>query len=256
MLFSYNKRFDEALKRGQVYWPGESIKKFGLQVANIEPIMVADRNVRFEYGQVIALDSDGRARVIAGTDNATNFYGVVHRNATATYGVLDEQIMGMAPRLTLSVFKGGRQGVIAVPVQNIFDGVSDPTDVGTTAVTKGGQVYIRVKALGAEADAWANDGKEYKIGGIVKHADKLWRIIKAHTSANNNASTPGHADSADKFVELDYTLPIGGIESVNNDETTAWTGVTFAELVSFPFANEKYRDQNGYTTAVAGIELG
>jgi len=202
MLFAYNKRFDEALKRGQVYWPGESIKKFGLQIANIEPVMVADRDDRFEFGEVIALDSDGRARKIAENDAATVLYGVVHRNATATYSVLDEQVFGMAPRLTLSVFRGGRQGVIAVPVQNIvnFDGDTNPV----TPVVSGAQVFVRVK--------------------------------------------PNTTNTA---------LPIGGIETADSDgECVAWTGVTFAEPVSYPFKDERYTTTAGITTAVAGINLG
>ena len=149
-LFSYGKRFDEALKRGQVYWPGESVKKFGLQIANIEPVRVAEGE-EFEYGEVVVLDSDGNARTVQSDD--TDFYGIVHRNATATYHVLDEQIMGMAPRMTLSVFRGGREGVISVPVQNVD---------GDTEISKGDDVYIRVD----------NTGKEHLPLGGIENVDE------------------------------------------------------------------------------------
>ena len=131
-LFAYDRRLSEVLKRGEVYFPGESVKKFGLQIANIEPVMVAEGET-FEWGELVVLDSDGRATKVSGTTTAAQIYGVVHRNATATYTVLSEQVTQMAPRLTLSVFRGGRQGEIAVPVQ-------------TAGAAKGGQVYVRTAA--------------------------------------------------------------------------------------------------------------
>lgn len=136
-LFAYDRRLSEVLKRGEVYFPGESVKKFGLQIANIEPVMVAEGET-FEWGELVVLDSDGRATKVSGTTTAAQIYGVVHRNATATYTVLSEQVTQMAPRLTLSVFRGGRQGEIAVPVQ-------------TAGAAKGGQVYVRTAASGANA---------------------------------------------------------------------------------------------------------
>lgn len=147
MLFAYEKRFDEALKRGQVYWPGESLKKFGLQIANIEPVHVAMDEL-LEWGEIVVIDADGKARSVQAGDAATDFYGVVHRNATATYSVLSEQVFQYAPRLTISVFRGGREGVIAVPVQQ----------VGSTPVAKGGSVYVRIAASGTTP--------ELPIGGI------------------------------------------------------------------------------------------
>lgn len=134
-LFAYQRRFSEALVRGEVYFPGESVKKFGLQIANIEPVMVA-KDVTFEWGELVALDGDGRAIKLPVDATADDIYGVVHRNATATYGVLSEQNFQNAPRLTLSVFRGGRDGEIAVPLQN----------EGSTPAAKGGQVYVRVNA--------------------------------------------------------------------------------------------------------------
>jgi len=163
MLFAYNKRFDEALKRGQVFWPGESIKKFGIQVANIEPIMVAE-GTRFEWGEVVVRDADNRARKVTATDTGADFMGIVHRNASATYSVLSEQVTGYAPRLTISVFRGGQEGVIAVPVQN----------VGSTPVAVGGDVYVRVAESATNPDL--------PIGGIETEAivdeTVLWEDAK------------------------------------------------------------------------------
>lgn len=197
MLFAYNKRFDEALKRGQVYFPGESIKKFGLQVANIEPVMVADRDDRFEFGEVIALDGDGRARKIAENDAATALYGVVHRNATATYSVLDEQIFGMAPRLTLSVFRGGRQGVISVPVQNItnYDVQGDPV---LAPVVTGAQVFVRVKP--------STDNPALPIGGIETVANDGECVAWTGVTFDEPVSFP--------FKEERYTTAAGATTAV------------------------------------------
>ena len=150
-LFAYSRRFSEVLKRGEVYFPGESVKKFGLQIANIEPVMVA-KDTTFEWGELVVLDADGRATKVDGDTTAADIYGVVHRNATATYGVLSEQNFQNAPRLTLSVFRGGRNGEIAVPLQN----------EGSTPAVKGGQVYVRVAASGTNA--------ALPIGGIETEA--------------------------------------------------------------------------------------
>lgn len=136
-LFAYDRRLSEVLKRGEVYFPGESVKKFGLQIANIEPVMVAEGET-FEWGELVVLDSDGRATKVNDQTTAADIYGVVHRNATATYTVLSEQVFQMAPRLTLSVFRGGRDGEIAVPVQ-------------TPGAAKGGQVYVRTEGGGPNA---------------------------------------------------------------------------------------------------------
>jgi len=194
-LFAYAKRFSEVLKRGEVYFPGESVKKFGLQIANIEPVMVAE-GVTFEWGELIVLDNDGRATKVDGDTVSADIYGVVHRNATATYSVLSEQNFQMAPRLTLSVFRGGRDGEIAVPLQT----------VGSTPAVKGGQVYVRI--------------------------------------APNDTNT---------------ALPVGGIETeAVQDETIAWTGVTFTGNAYSPFktADEHYTTvADGATTQVVGIRL-
>lgn len=251
MLFAYRQRFDETLRPGAVYWPGENIKRFGLQVANIEPIMVSDRDDQFEYGEVIALDSNRRARKILTTDNATNFHGVVHRNASATMAVLDTQVMGMAPRLTLSVFLGGRQGVIAVPVQNI----TDFENGGDVAVGIGNAVYVRVKELGAEAPAWS-DSDDYVVGQMTKHNDELYIAKEDHL--NTASVEPGEAtDWEDTWTLVDFTLPLGGIETASSDgECVEWTGVKFAEPATSPFKETKYTDSASPTTYVAGIELG
>ncbi len=202
LLFHYRRMFDETLKRGAVYWPGESIKKFGLQVANIVPVMVA-KDVRFQWGEIVVIDSDGNGRKVTTGDAASAYYGVVHRNATATYGVLSEQVMGFAPRLTISVFTGGRDGEIAVPVQTIHEFTSSAMNINdTTAVAAGGQVYVRT-------DACAYNDK----------------------------------------------LPVGGIESISSTGNTAWTGVTFTTAAMSPYKDEKYTDQAGPTTMVAGIKL-
>ena len=252
-LFNYPRMFGETLKPGAVYWPGEAVMKFGLQRGNIVPVMVGDRKERFEWGEIVALDSDGKARKVEGTDSATNFFGIVDRNASGTYGVLDTQVMGMAPRLTLSVFTGGRDGTIAVPVQNVVNHlVADPA---TTDVAVDGQVYVRVKSLGEEASDWSNDSVEYKVGAIVKNSDVLYICIKNHTSSADDADTPGHDDASDKWSTDIPELPIGGIETVDNDETTAWTNVKFTETVMFPFAEEKYAPENGLTNAVSAIKL-
>ena len=157
MLFAYRRQLDETLRPGAVYWPGELISRFGLQVGNIEPIAVADRDEQFEYGEVITVDTNGRARKVQAGDTASRFIGVVNKNATATMKVLDEQIIGLAPRLTLSVFRGGRQGVIAVPVQNIlnYDVVGDPVEVPVVA---GNPVFVRVTP--------STDNPALPIGGI------------------------------------------------------------------------------------------
>ena len=140
-LFAYDRRLSEVLKRGEVYFPGESVKKFGLQIANIEPVMVAEGQT-FEWGELVVLDSDGRATKVNAQTTAGDIYGVVHRNATATYTVLSEQVFQMAPRLTLSVFRGGRDGEIAVPLQtNSNSAAENPTIV---APVKGGQVHVRI----------------------------------------------------------------------------------------------------------------
>ena len=252
-LFNYPRMFGETLKPGAVYWPGEAVMKFGLQRGNIAPVMVGDRTDRFEWGEIVCLDSDGKARKVEGTDTAGDFLGIVDRNASGTMGVLETQVMGMAPRLTLSVFLGGRDGSIAVPVQNIVNHLAEkPT---THAVAVGGQVYVRVKALGAEAVDWSNDSKDYEVGAIVKNSDVVYICIKDHTSSSANANTPGHADSADKWSTDIPELPIGGIETVNNDETTAWTNVKFTEKVMFPFAEEKYAPENGLTNAVSAVKI-
>ena len=249
-LFYYNRQFDEALKRGQIYWPGESIKKFGLQIANIEPVKNAENEI-FEWGEIVVLDSDGRARVVAEGDDATNFYGVVHRNATATYGVLSEQLMGMAPRITLSVFKGDRQGVIAMPVQNI----TDFDDGGDVAVAVGNTPYVRVKEIGDEAPAWS-DSTDYTAGQMVKHDDELYIAKEDHV--NTSSVEPGEAnDWEDTWKLVEYTLPLGGIEtSACGGECVEWTNAEFAEKVTFPFKQEKYTDEESPTTAVAGVVLG
>jgi len=70
-LFAYSERLSEVLKRGEVYFPGESVKKFGLQIANIEPVMVAD-GVSFEWGELVVLDTDGRAAKVSGTTTAAD----------------------------------------------------------------------------------------------------------------------------------------------------------------------------------------
>lgn len=140
-LFAYDRRLSEVLKRGEVYFPGESVKKFGLQIANIEPVMVAEGET-FEWGELVVLDSDGRATKVNAQTTTADIYGVVHRNATATYTVLSEQVFQMAPRLTLSVFRGGRDGEIAVPLQTNSDSAAqDPTIV---APAKNGKVYVRI----------------------------------------------------------------------------------------------------------------
>lgn len=186
-LFSYSKRFDEALKRGQVYWPGESIKKFGLQIANIEPVRVAEGE-EFEYGEVVVLDSDGNARPAQSGD--TDFYGIVHRNATATYHVLDEQIMGMAPRMTLSVFRGGREGVISVPVQNV-DG----------EISKGDDVYIRVD----------NTGKEHLPLGGIENADVAGETVKWEGAKFSEPVTFPFKEER-YATEDDLTTAVAGVE--------------------------------------------
>jgi hypothetical protein len=157
-LFAYSKRLSEVLKRGEVYFPGESVKKFGLQIANIEPIMVAEGET-FEWGELVVLDSDGRATKVNAQTTAGDIVGVVHRNATATYTVLSEQVFEMAPRLTLSVFRGGRDGEIAVPLQSVSDNESSPTLV---APAKGGQVYVRIAA--------STDNPALPVGGIETQA--------------------------------------------------------------------------------------
>jgi hypothetical protein len=201
-LFAYSERLSEVLKRGEVYFPGESVKKFGLQIANIEPVMVAD-GVSFEWGELVVLDNDGRAAKVSGTTAAADIYGVVHRNATATYTVLSEQVFQMAPRLTLSVFRGGRDGEIAVPLQSVSDNEVTPSLV---APAKGGQVYVRIAA-----------------------------------STANTA------------------LPIGGIETqLIQDETIAWTGVTFTGPDYSPARTEDEHYTtvaDGATNKVVGILL-
>jgi|GEM_PF-7057897 len=251
-LFNYPRMYSEVLKRGAIYWPGEAISKFGLQRGIIKPVMVAD-GVQFEWGEIVCLDTNGKGRKVTDTDTSDNFFGIVDRNATSTYGVLDNQVMGMAPRLTLSVFAGKRQGSIAVPIQSITDNLKvAPT---THEASVDGLVYIRVKELGTEADAWSNDSVEYKEGAVVKHSDVLYIALTDHTSSAGDADTPGHADASDKWSTELPKLPIGGIETVDNDETTVWTDVTITETVMFPFPEEKYADENTPTNAVVGIEL-
>ena len=249
-LYHYTRMFDEALKRGQVYWPGESVKKFGLQIANIEPMRVAEGQ-RFEWGELIKKNQDGEAQRIEEDDSDSDFYGVVHRNATATYSVLSEQIMGMAPRLTLSVFRGGREGVVAMPVQNIFDYDS----AEEVPVAEGGDVYVRIKPLGDEAPSWS-DSNDYEEGNIVKHDGELYVCIDEHTGSSS--VEPGEAsDWEDTWKVLDYDLPIGGIETnSSNGECVEWTDATFDTKTYYPFKQEKYKDAHSNTTAVAGIELG
>jgi hypothetical protein len=130
MLFDYTRQFSQQLKRGELYWAGETVKKFGHMAGFIQPLMPADGQ-RFEFGQVIKLDADGNAHAIESGDAATVLYGIVHRNASPTYGVLDTQITGQAPRQSISVFRGGLNGEIAVPLQ-------------VTGAVKGGQVYVRI----------------------------------------------------------------------------------------------------------------
>ena len=256
-LFEYEKMLPEALKRGALYWPGESIKKFGLQKANVAPLFVSDDMVdneeRFEWGEVVCLDSDGNARRVTDTDDASNFYGIVDRNASGTMGVLERQVMGMAPRLTLSVWIGGRQGVVAVPVQNITNHLTAAATKTNVAVSS--TVYVRVKELGEEADAWSNDSVDYKEGAVVTHGGNTYICIDEHTSSADNDDTPGHNDAADKWSTDLPNLPIGGIETVDNDETEAWTGVTFAELATSPFQVMKYADKDTPTNVIAGIEI-
>ena len=167
MLFAYDKRFDEVLKRGANYRPGETQMKFGLQSANIKPVMVDD-GVRFEWGEVVVeyINSDGRnvGRKVQAGDTTDSFSGIVARNATATYNVLSEQVTQYAPRLTISVFKGNREGVITVPVQ----------EVHSTPVTVGGDVYVRVAESATNPDL--------PIGGIETEAitdeTVLWENAK------------------------------------------------------------------------------
>lgn len=162
-LFNYHRRFDEALSRGAVYFPGESISKFGLQKANVIPVMVAKDAGQFEWGEIVCLDANGKGRKVTDTDTADNFLGVVDRNASGTMGVLDMQVMGMAPRLTLSVYAGKRQGVVAVPLQtvNTYDD-STGAVTGTTQPVVGGQVYVRIAESAGNPDL--------PIGGIETHA--------------------------------------------------------------------------------------
>lgn len=184
-LFAYAERFSEVLKRGEVYFPGESVKKFGLQIANIEPVMVAE-GVTFEFGELVVLDADGRAAKVSGTTTADDIYGVVHRNATATYGVLSEQITQMAPRLTLSVFRGGRDGEIAVPLQT----------EGTTPAAKGGQVYVRIAANSTNT--------ALPVGGIETEA------VTDETIAWTGVTFTGAAYSPARAADEHYTTVADG----------------------------------------------
>ena len=251
-FFQYRKMFDETLKRGVTYWPGEGVKKFGLMRGVIVPVRPAE-GLLFEYGEVIALNNDGEARKIAATDEAANFFGIVERNASATYGVLDLQVMGMAPRLTLSVFKGGRDGEIAVPVQNINNTLLAANTA--TALTVGGAVYVRVKAHGTDAPDWSNDTVAYKAGAIVKHSNVLYTCILDHTSSSADANTPGHADAAPRWELGVAPLPVGGIETVDNDETAVWTGAKFSQLVFSPYQTTQYRTKTAPTVMMSAITL-
>lgn len=184
MLFHYERRFSEALKRGQVYFPGEHVKKFGLQIGNIEPVPVGDKDTRFQWGEVIKLDSDGRAEHIEDGDSADDFYGVVSRNATGTMGVLEEQVMGLAPRNTLSVFRGGREGEISVPVQDEHD----------TPVEKGGKVYVRI----AESD----DNPDLPLGGIETEEITDETVEWEGVTFAGEATNP-YTNTDDKFTDED-----------------------------------------------------
>lgn len=195
MLFAYNKRFDEALKRGAVYWPGETQMKFGLQSANIKPVMVDD-GVRFEWGEVVVeyINSEGRnvGRKVAGSDTTADFSGIVSRNATATYSVLSEQITEYAPRLTISVFKGARDGVITVPVQNI----------GSTPVTVGGDVYVRVSE--------STSNPELPIGGIETEAVAGETVLWEEATFAEPVTFPFKDE---KYTDTDgATTAVAGIE--------------------------------------------
>lgn len=191
-LFAYAERLSEVLKRGEVYFPGESVKKFGLQIANIEPVMVAD-GVNFEFGELVVLDSDGRATKVSGTTTAADIYGVVHRNATATYSVLSEQVFQMAPRLTLSVFRGGRQGEIAVPLQSVSDNEATPTLV---APAKNEQVYVRIVASAENA--------ALPLGGIET------QLITGETIAWTGATFTGADFSPSRTEDEHYTTVADG----------------------------------------------
>lgn len=201
MLFAYKRRFDETLRPGAVYWPGENIKRFGLQVANIEPIQVSDRDDFFEFGEVIALDTNGRARKIAVGDTAVNFHGVVHKNASATMGVLETQVMGMAPRLTLSIFRGGRQGVIAVPLQSISNwNGGTATEV---PVVPGNPVFIRV--------ATSTDNPALPIGGIETSASDGECVEWVGVKFAEKATTPYRDDT--QYTDANgATTYVAGIE--------------------------------------------
>jgi hypothetical protein len=184
-LFAYSERLSEVLKRGEVYFPGESVKKFGLQIANIEPVMVAE-GVTFEWGELVVLDTDGRAAKVSGTTTAADIYGVVHRNATATYTVLSEQVFQMAPRLTLSVFRGGRDGEIAVPLQAI----------GDTPAAKNGQVFVRIAVSATNA--------ALPIGGIET------KLITDETIAWTGVTFTGPAYSPARTEDEHYTTVADG----------------------------------------------
>lgn len=156
-LFNYDKRLPEALPRGGVYFAGETILKYGNFNAVIAPYRTAE-GLEVEWGEVVALDSNGKIRRVTGSDTADDFIGIVHRNATVTYHVLDKQDMGLPLGQNVSVWLGKRQGQIAVPVQNIYtyDGSGD---VATTVLpVNGGKVYVRV------AESTANP--DLPIGGI------------------------------------------------------------------------------------------
>ena len=252
-FFNFQRKLPQALPRGEVYFPGETVLKYGNFNAVIAPYRTAP-NVTFEWGEVVALNSDGKVRKIVATDDATNFLGLVHRNATVTYHVQDRQDMGLPLSQTLSIWLGKRQGQIAVPVQN----KSNTLVAGNTVaeVAPAGTVYVRVKEHGTEAPTWSNSSIEYKVGAIVKHDDVLYTCILNHTSSSANANTPGHADASPRWKAGVTPLPVGGIETVNNDETEAWTGVTFTTKALTPYGDgENYRDGDTPTEVVAGIEL-
>lgn len=197
-LFHYHKRFSEALKRGQIYWPGEHVKKFGLMSAEIEPMQVKDANTIFEWGEVVK-KSNGRADHIEAGDGAGDFYGVVSRNASATGGVYEEQVMGMAPRQTISVFRGGRSGVIAMPVQNINDGTNDVPAVS------GGKVYVRIAESTGNPDLPIGGIETVEISGETVEWEGVTFDGEAVTVYHENDFDAKYTDSDSKTT---YVAPV------------------------------------------------
>lgn len=251
-LFHYRRMFSEALARGWVYWPGEHVVRFGLQSAVIEPIPAPDIEDRFQWGEVVKV-VDGHAKHIEEGDDNDDFYGVVSRNATGTMGVLDEQVMGMAPRQTLSIFRGARNGAISVPVQNVQNTIGDGS---IDEPEKGDKVYIRVKSHGSEAPSWSSD-TEYVEGQVVTEDDTVYTCIKDHTSGSDSKPDDG-SDWEDYWREGAIDLPLGGVESVDNAETEEWEKATFTHEPASPYRDEDekhYAKEDTPTTMVAAIDL-